>query len=57
MGTEPMAAARWRGSWPSLSFTRAEARWERSLRAVGRLALEAVKCSAVCVGGGSDRGV
>ncbi len=47
MGTEPMAAARWRGSCWRLSFMRAEARWERSLRAVVRLFFEVVKCRAV----------
>ena len=47
MGTEPIAAARCKGSWPRLSLTRAEAPRATSLRAVSTLFLEAVKWSAV----------
>jgi len=47
IGTEPIAAARCRGSWPRLSFTRAVALCVSSKRARGRLFLEQTKWRAV----------
>ena len=43
IAVEPIAAARWRGSWPRLSLTRALHLWARRVRMVERLPLEAAK--------------
>lgn len=49
MGTEPTAAARWRGSWPRLSFTLALHLLARRRRTVVMLILEVAKWRAFWV--------
>lgn len=51
MGTEPIAAARCKGSCSRLSLTRAEALWAMSFRARSRLFFEAQKWRAVWIRG------
>jgi len=46
MGTEPTAAARWRASWPRLSFTLALHLWARRRRTVEMLILDVAKWRA-----------
>jgi len=48
MGTEPTAAARWRGSWPRLSLTLALHLLARRRRTVVMLILEVAKWRAFC---------
>ena len=46
IGTDPTAAARWRGSWPRLSFTLAVHLLAIKVRTVEMLILEVAKWSA-----------